>query len=129
MEDDLRRQQPRGVPGVSYVRVVTEGTATKATNIEVEQNIVTISSDTEPRARFDRNQFVLERGISDEEVCESTIGVQAGEGVGAALNPINAFVSDSATTLIILRYARRAHAHVGPPLCLHALLNPPLTPL
>ncbi len=100
--DDLRKQPPRGVPGVSYVRVLTDGTALKASNIEVEQNVVTILSDTEPRARFDRNQFVLERGLSDEEVCEHTIGIQAGEGAGIALNPINAFVGDAATTLIIV---------------------------
>jgi hypothetical protein len=100
--DELQRQQPRGIPGVSYLRVMTEGNARNAMNVEVDKNTVTILSDTESRARFEGNQFVLPNGLTDEEVCEHVIGMQAGAGAGADLNPVQAFVSDAATTLIVL---------------------------
>ena len=105
---DEIRVAPRGVPGVSYVRVMTDGTQRTAMNLEVDKNAVTVLSDTEPRARFDGNQCVLERGMSDEEVCEGIIGVSAGEAMGSSLNPIHAFVADAATTVIILAGSKAA---------------------
>lgn len=45
---------------------------------------------------------MLEKGLSDVEVCGCTIGSQAGAGLGAALNPISAFVADAATTVILV---------------------------
>jgi len=40
--------------------------------------------------------------MTDQDVCESTIGNEAGAGFGASLNPISAFVHDSATAVVFL---------------------------
>lgn len=45
---------------------------------------------------------VFERGITDQEYCEATIGQNAGASLGANLNPVAAFVDDAATTVIML---------------------------
>lgn len=93
---------PRGVPAVSYVRVLTEGTQVTAENVEVDGSAVTIFSENAPRSRHDGMQTVLPRGLSDLEVCEHIVGQSAGGDQGVALNPLNAFVADSATTVILL---------------------------
>ena len=49
---------PRGVPAVSYVRVLTEGTQVTAENVEVDGSAVTIFSDNAPRSRHDGMQTV-----------------------------------------------------------------------
>lgn len=45
---------------------------------------------------------MFERGISDQEFCEATIGQEAGASMGAALNPIAAFVEDATSAVILL---------------------------
>jgi hypothetical protein len=45
---------------------------------------------------------VFERGILDQEFCEATIGQEAGATMGAALNPIAAFVEDATSAVILL---------------------------
>lgn len=45
---------------------------------------------------------VFERGISDQEFCEATIGQEAGSTMGASLNPINAFVEDATSAVVFL---------------------------
>jgi len=86
MGDSIQRAQPRGVPGVGYVRVLIEGDGPTAHNIDIDGNSVTVISDTEPRARFDGNHTVLPMGLNDEEACENVIGVNAGEGTGARID-------------------------------------------
>lgn len=93
---------PRGVPAVSYVRVLTEGTQVTAENVEVDGSAVTVFSDNAPRSRHDGMQTVLPRGLSDVEVCEHIMGQSAGGDQGVALNPLSAFVGDSATTVILV---------------------------
>ena len=93
---------PRGVPAVSYVRVLTAGTQTTAENVEVDGSAVTVFSDSAPRSRHDGMQIVLPRGLSDVEVCEQIMGQQAGGGQGVALNPISAFVGDSANSILLV---------------------------
>lgn len=44
----------------------------------------------------------MDTDLTDQDVCESTIGNEAGAGFGASLNPISAFVHDSATAVIFL---------------------------
>ena len=63
---------PRGVPAVSYVRVLTEGTQTTAENVEVDGSAVTVFSDNAPRSRHDGMQIVLPRGLSDVEAVSYT---------------------------------------------------------
>ena len=55
----------------------------------------------QPTTRHEVAQ-VLERGISDQEACECTIGSQAGAGLGASLNPISAFVHDAANIVLFV---------------------------
>ena len=45
---------------------------------------------------------VLDKTLSDEDVCENTIGNLAGAALGVALNPISAFVDDAATSVVLL---------------------------
>jgi hypothetical protein len=45
---------------------------------------------------------ILDKSLSDEEVCEHTIGNLAGMGLGASLNPISAYVNDAATAIIFI---------------------------
>ena len=99
------RPAPRGVPSVSYVRIVSQG-GDNATDIISDGNAVTILEPGMPSTRHDVAQ-VLQRGMMDEEVCENTIGNQAGAGIGASLNPVSAFVMDAATTVIILVGSRQ----------------------
>jgi len=94
-----RNAIPRGVPSVCYVRVLSQ--VGGASDIIADGNALTVMEPGAPSTRHDVAQ-VLQRGLSDEEVCESTIGSQAGAGIGASLNPISAFVGDAATTVIML---------------------------
>ncbi len=45
---------------------------------------------------------VFNVGVSDQQFCESTVGQDAGASLGAHLNPIAAFVDDSATVVICI---------------------------
>ena len=53
---------------------------------------------------FSRHEVaqVLDKTLSDADVCENTIGNLAGSGLGVALNPISAFVEDAATSVILI---------------------------
>lgn len=63
-----------------------------------EHNLISF---LKPSTRHDVAQ-VLERGLSDQDICEYTVGSQAGAGLGAALNPISAHVNDAATSLLFM---------------------------
>ena len=64
---------------------------------------MTILEPNKPSTRHDSVAFVLPRGITDQEACESTIGQDAGASDGGGgLNPISAFVNDSASAVIFL---------------------------
>ena len=97
-------QAPRGVPSVTYLRVLSQASAISGGgigDIVADGNALTVLEPGQPSTRHDVAQ-VLERGLSDEEVCESIIGSQAGAGIGTSLNPVSAFVGDAATSLILL---------------------------
>ena len=68
----------------------------------MDGSAVTVLSDNAPRSRHDGMQIVLPRGLSDVEVCEQIMGQQAGGGQGVALNPISAFVADSANSILLV---------------------------
>lgn len=96
--------QPQGIPAVTYVRIQNpdQGT-TGAADILSDDASVTILEPNKPSSRHDSVAFVLPRGITDQEACESTIGQDAGAGDGGGgLNPISAFVNDSASAVIFL---------------------------
>jgi len=90
----------RGIPSVTYVRVQQIG-AGGADVIQDGNNVITILEPGNPSSRHEVAQ-VLPKGATDDEVCEMTIGNQAGAGIGASLNPIHAFVHDAATALILV---------------------------
>lgn len=99
------RPAPRGVPSVSYVRILSQS-GDSASDIISDGNAITILEPGQPSTRHDVAQ-VLQRGMMDEEVCENTIGNQAGAGIGASLNPVSAFVMDAATAVVILVGSRQ----------------------
>jgi hypothetical protein len=89
---------PRGVPSVTYMRILS---ATSGSNdIVNDGNIISVLEAGQPTTRHEVAQ-VLERGLSDQDVCERTIGPQAGAGLGAALNPISACVHDAANVCLL----------------------------
>ena len=92
---------PRGIPSVTYCRVVSSVHSHGQGDVISDGNSITILEPGKPSSRHEVAQ-VLERGISDEEVCELTFGSRAGSGIGASLNPITAFVSDAATAIIFI---------------------------
>ena len=100
---DRRVVVPRGVPTVSYVRILPQG---EGGDLITDGNAITILDPGRPSTRHDV-AHVLARGMSDEEVCENTIGNLAGAGIGASLNPVSAVVADAATSLIILVGSRQ----------------------
>jgi hypothetical protein len=55
----------------------------------------------QPSSRFEVGH-VFEKGISDQDFCEGTIGQEAGISMGASLNPITAFVEDAASSVIMM---------------------------
>lgn len=94
------RSAPRGVPSVSYVRILSQ-IGEGGTDCIADGNAITVLEPGQPSTRHDV-AHVLARGMSDEEVCENTIGNQAGSGIGALLNPVSAFVNDAASAVIVL---------------------------
>jgi hypothetical protein len=93
---------PRGMPTVSYVRIQQGlGGGDNATDVITDGNAITVLDPGQPSTRHDV-AHVLARGMSDEDVCENTVGNLAGSGIGASLNPVSAFVLDSVTSLVIL---------------------------
>lgn len=96
--------QPQGIPAVTYVRIQNpDQVTTGAADILSDDASVTILEPNKPSSRHDSVAFVLPRGITDQEACESTIGQDAGAGDGGGgLNPISAFVNDSASAVIFL---------------------------
>lgn len=97
------KYQPSGIPAVTYVRVQNpDQSTTGAADILSDEASVTILEPNKPSTRHDSVAFVLPRGITDQEACESTIGQDAGAGDGGGLNPISAFVNDAASAVIFL---------------------------
>eukprot|EP01041_Mallomonas_annulata_P000861 gene861-1676_t len=92
---------PRGVPSVTYLRVLSNDNKQIKDDITTDGNSVYISQPGQPVNRYEVAQ-VLERDISDHDVCESTVGEESGSGMGALLNPVTAFVHDAVTTLIFI---------------------------
>jgi hypothetical protein len=93
---------PHGIPTISYSRL--QGSTTtfgQGSDLISDGNAVIIHEPGQPSARFEVAQ-VIDKAISDEEACELTFGCRAGVGVGAALNPVNAFVNDSANVVVLL---------------------------
>lgn len=97
--------EPRGIPSVTYVRVLQSGLG-QGDVISDGGNALTILEPGAPSTRHDVAQ-VFDRTVSDQDVCELTIGNQAGAGLGAALNPVAAFVHDAATALITIIGSRQ----------------------
>ena len=91
----------RGVPSVTYLRVLGPSGMGQGDIITDGSNALTVVESGYPSTRHEVAQ-VLDKGMSDEEVCEMTIGNQAGAGIGAVLNPITAFVNDAATIVITI---------------------------
>ena len=97
--------QCQGIPAVTYVRVLNQEGGGIATDILSDAASVTILEPNKPSSRHDSASFVLPRGISDQDACESTIGQDAGDATGSGgggLNPVSAFVNDAASALILL---------------------------
>ena len=90
----------RGIPSVTYMRVQQIGSG-GGDVVQDGNNVITILEPGNPSSRHEVAQ-VLPKGATDDEVCEMTIGNQAGAGIGASLNPIHAFVHDAATALILV---------------------------
>ena len=92
---------PRGIPSLTYCRIINPPGFYGQGDILSDGNSITIIEPNKPTSRYDIAQ-VFERGITDEEVCELTFGDQAGMGLGASLNPITACVSDAVTSIIFI---------------------------
>jgi hypothetical protein len=90
---------PRGIPSVTYCRIISPPGGSG--DIISDGNSITVLDAGQPSSRHEVAQ-VLPLGLSDEEVCEHTFGNQAGAGMGAALNPITAFVNDAVTAIIFI---------------------------
>lgn len=88
----------RGVPSVTYVRIIGSGFG-QGDIVSDGTNAITVLESGSPSTRHEVAQ-VLDKTLSDLEVCELTIGNDAGAGLGASLNPVAAFVNDAATILI-----------------------------
>ena len=101
---------PKGIPSVTYVRlqssisgsgdVITDGS-----------NTLTVLEPGHPSTRHEVGQ-VLDKGLSDQEACEYTIGPKAGAGLGVVLNPVGAFVNDAASAVIFImgsKATRKVH--------------------
>ncbi len=105
---------PRGIPSLTYVRICpptnTPNNGQFAINdVSIDGNSVIVNDSTGqyPPTRHEVAE-VLDRNLSDEDVCEHVIGSKAGSGVGAALNPVTAFVHDAATAVLFVVGSRQA---------------------
>lgn len=78
----------RGIPSVTYMRVQQIGSG-GGDVVQDGNNVITVLEPGNPSSRHEVAQ-VLPKGATDDEVCEMTIGSQAGAGIGASLNPIHA---------------------------------------
>lgn len=85
--------QPKGIPSITYVRVLSSA-AGQGDIVSDGNNSLTILEPGYPSTRHEV-AHVLDKGISDEDVCESIIGSQAGAGLGLALNPVAGLVHDA----------------------------------
>lgn len=92
----------RGIPSLTYVRILP-GRNNSVNDISVDGNSVVLNdfSSQQPATRHEVAE-VLDRSLSEEDVCEHIIGNKAGSGIGAALNPITAFINDAATATIFI---------------------------
>jgi hypothetical protein len=89
---------PRGVPSVTSRRSISA--ATGVNDIINDGNTISVLQTGEPTTRHEVAQ-VLDRSLTELEVCERTFGSQAGLGLGAALNPISACVHDCANVCLL----------------------------
>lgn len=96
---------PNGVPTVTYCRLVPSAVSMGQGDVVGDGNAVVVLEPGQPSSRFEVAQ-VLEKSLSDEEVCELTFGSRAGAGMGAVLNPITAFVNDAANVVVLLTGSR-----------------------
>lgn len=110
---------PRGIPSLTYLRVVPTSTNNNSNlnqqqlqavdDITVDGNAVVIK---DPSSNIAPMKYevaeVFGKHFNDEEVCEHVIGSRAGDGIGAALNPVTAFVNDAATAVIFTIGSRQA---------------------
>ncbi len=90
---------PRGIPTLTYVRVVNDTNA--SSDITIDNSFVTVSELGQPSSRHEV-AFVFERDITDQQFCESTIGQDAGAALGAELNPVSTFVEDATSAVVLL---------------------------
>jgi hypothetical protein len=129
---------PRGVPTLSYVRVLDpEGGL--STDIILDGDFVSVMDPGQVRKYSPTDNVVIyiqpttrhevahafERGITDQQFCEATIGVcincvsertritiisgqDAGASMNASLNPIAAFVEDATTAVVFLVGSKHA---------------------
>lgn len=94
---------PSGIPAVTYVRIMNPEGGGAVSDILSDSSSVTILEPNKPSSRHDASSFVLPRGITDQETCESTIGQDAGGSTGGGgLNPVTAFVTDAASAVLFL---------------------------
>jgi len=71
-----------GIPAVTYVRIMNPDGGGVVSDILSDSSSVTILEPNKPSSRHDSASFVLNRGITDQETCESTIGQDAGGSTG-----------------------------------------------
>eukprot|EP00602_Paraphysomonas_sp_CaronLab_P008587 CAMPEP_0185034294 /NCGR_PEP_ID=MMETSP1103-20130426/24034_1 /TAXON_ID=36769 /ORGANISM="Paraphysomonas bandaiensis, Strain Caron Lab Isolate" /LENGTH=1149 /DNA_ID=CAMNT_0027570895 /DNA_START=22 /DNA_END=3471 /DNA_ORIENTATION=+ len=98
--EDAATVMPRGVPTLSYIRVLSQDDS-QASDIAIDGDFVSIVEPGQPTTRHEV-AHVFERGITDQELCEATIGQEAGAAMDASLNPIAAFVEDAASAVIFM---------------------------
>ena len=92
---------PHGIPTLSYCRLLSPQTTFGQGDLVSDGNAVIIHEPGQQSSRYEVAQ-VLDKSMSDEEVCELTFGSRAGIGAGAALNPVTAFVNDAANVVVLL---------------------------
>jgi len=109
-EEEQYRQLPRGVPTLTYARLLdpspvvdsgAPGVGINQDDLEVDGDFVTVKEPGQALARYPV-AHVFPKGMTDQEFCEFTIGQDAGADLGASLNPIAACVEDATSAVIML---------------------------
>ena len=70
---------PQGIPSVTYVRILSSTSGDNNNDLQTEGNTITVTEPGQPPTKHEVAQL-LEAGIGDQDVCENTIGNQAGAG-------------------------------------------------
>eukprot|EP00595_Chromulina_sp_UTEXLB2642_P002499 CAMPEP_0196765296 /NCGR_PEP_ID=MMETSP1095-20130614/7962_1 /TAXON_ID=96789 ORGANISM="Chromulina nebulosa, Strain UTEXLB2642" /NCGR_SAMPLE_ID=MMETSP1095 /ASSEMBLY_ACC=CAM_ASM_000446 /LENGTH=244 /DNA_ID=CAMNT_0042123121 /DNA_START=74 /DNA_END=805 /DNA_ORIENTATION=+ len=107
-----------GVPAITYLRIqppiaLNNTTTSQSISqmISIDGNVVIIPSDGIHYPQSTRHEVaaVLDRNLSDEDVCEHVVGDLAGASsngddmnVKGLLNPIRAFVNDAASATLLV---------------------------